>query len=235
MVEILALMKKQKTTEQKKEKIVRIDMAKVRRHLKKVERIIKDKAAFITGEREELFEKIANPKGEIAQLIMLIEEAENHKNEELGKALLALEYDTRQVLNSIKDENILLNNLEKDAKGADERHILAEIEEELAFIMHVEHQMTLLESVGAMSAKALNLLKDEKDLAWKEKAGSNLMNLNNITAFLNGMIMQQEMPQLQNAYNMLQVSDLPEAQEKLKIIQNKFKVLKPKSGQPSSL
>ncbi|MFH1450923.1 MAG: hypothetical protein ABIF92_02995 [archaeon] len=212
----------------KKEYIKKGQMISVRKHLEKAEEVVRKKSEYLSGKREELGEKAKNPKSETKQIMMLVEEAKKQKIPELGELLLALEVNTRQLVDSIKEEKEMVDVLEKDAKGTSERNILKEIDEELEFATHLEHQMNLLTDIERLSLEIINTLDTSvKDKKARQKIGDNLANLNNIATFLLNMINEEEIPQLKLAYNLLELSEREGSREKLLEIRNRFENIQP--------
>jgi|ETN01SMinimDraft_4_1059930.scaffolds.fasta_scaffold10554_2 hypothetical protein len=211
-----------------KEYLKKGGMLSVRKHLENAEKVVKEKRDFMTGKKDELGEDLKNPKNEIDQIMMLVKESEKHASPEIGKLLLALEVDTRTLSESIEEEAKLVDELEKDAKGTTEREILKEVEEELEFAVHLEHQINLLVSIQKLSADIINKVnKEVEDKKWKERACNNLVNLNNIAAYLLTIINDKEVPHLKSAYATLQLTEITDAQENLSKIRASFENLQP--------
>jgi len=197
----------------------------VKNHFNLAKEAIKRKKDILEGSTEELGEQMKRPRNEISQLLAIVEKIDDTAEPDLCAELVALEYDTRRLVESIDHENQLAVELKKGAQETKLEDITQEIEKETFLADIMLHQLTLLNS---MKMLIRSIIRQAKGKDFEELVGTNLTNLDNIAGFIVRVILNEEYPNLQIAYNMLELEEWPELMQKIDEIKAKFVPPEPK-------
>ena len=196
----------------------------VEHHLNLAKDAIKLKKDLLDGKIEELGERMSSPRDEIAQILEITKKIDDVANEDLCAELIALEYNARRLVESIDNENAIMSDLKKGAKKTGFDDIIKEADTETFLADVVNHQLSLLYSIKGLTTSVIRKAKGED---FEELVGENIANLDNIADFIVRVILEEEYPNLQIAYNMLELEGWPELMQKIEEIRTKFMLQEP--------
>ena len=203
------------------------DSKAVESHLKKVEDAIVLKRDLLDGKREELLETMKKPRDEVKQIEKIIKEVEETAGPDLLAELLALKVDARELVESIDAEYAMVKGLEEGGETIKISGVEKEIELEKTLENWIEHQLNLIADLQNLASGVVKKAKDHNDAGQKELISENAVNISDIASFISNVILTEELPNLNVAYNMLRLEEWPAEMERISKIEKRFDNVEP--------
>ncbi|MAF89031.1 MAG: hypothetical protein QF775_00960 [archaeon] len=184
---------------------------KADKHFKEVLVAINKKKDWLSGNFKGLTQPANNPKKELDILLDLVNTLEDDE-EELRAALLAVEVETRRLLESIESEEELAHFGKKG-------EFLLGKEKELS--RAIDHQINLLYNLHTLIRDIISDILKKSEL--HIKAGTVLSNLDSQLSYLETIIFEEELPNLTISFNELEFEHWPEIHKRLHELKLKLK------------
>ena len=184
---------------------------KADKHFKEVLVAINKKKDWLSGNFKGLTQPANNPKKELDILLDLVNKLEDDE-EELRAALLAVEVETRRLLESIESEEELAHFGKKG-------EFLLGKEKELS--RAIDHQINLLYNLHTLIRDIISDILKKSEL--HIKAGTVLSKLDSQLSYLETIIFEEELPNLTISFNELEFEHWPEIHKRLHELKLKLK------------